>query len=301
VVGTPALDAALPRLCCPHCRADLARIDGSVVGCADGHRFDIARQGYLSLLGNRSRTDTGDTADMVAARVAFLGAGHYRPIADAVAAAADGGPVLEIGAGTGYYLAAVLHRLATGDATGGVCADSTAVGIAIDASRYAARRAATAHPRMASVVADAWSALPVRDDAVDTVLSVFAPRDPAEITRVLAPGGRLVVVTPEPEHLAEIRSSVPILAVDGGKPERLAAAFADQLQLSDRMTVRHEMRLVRDDVGALIRMGPSARHLAAETLTAALAGLPDATAVTLSVTVSVFRSARDGAMAARRE
>ena len=33
----------------------------------------------------RPRTDTGDSAEMVAARVAFLGEGHYRPIAEAIA------------------------------------------------------------------------------------------------------------------------------------------------------------------------------------------------------------------------
>ncbi len=300
--GAPALDAALPLLGCPHCRAELARTADAVVGCENGHRFDIARQGYLSLLGNRSRTDTGDTADMVAARAAFLGAGHYRPIADAVSAAADRGPVLEIGAGTGYYLAAVLQRLAaTGGRAGGAAAGPAPVGVAVDSSRYAARRAAAGRPVMASVVADAWSALPVRDDAIGTVLSVFAPRNPGEITRVLAPGGRLVVVTPEPDHLTEVRSVLPLLAVDSGKPERLVTAFADRLRLVDRTSVRCEMPLARADVGALVRMGPSARHLATDELAAAVTTLPEAAAVTLSVTVSVFRSAQDGARAARRE
>ena len=81
-----------------------------VVGCPAGHRFDLARQGYLSLLGPRSRTDTGDSADMVAARGQFLGAGHYRRIARAVADRVVAGPVIEIGAGTGYYLAAAVDR-----------------------------------------------------------------------------------------------------------------------------------------------------------------------------------------------
>ena len=107
----PGLDGVLPLLACPHCSAALAR-DGGVVGCPAGHRFDVARQGYLSLLGAASRTDTGDSADMVAARAAFLGDGHYRPLADAIADRVEAGPVLEIGAGTGYYLGGVLDRLA---------------------------------------------------------------------------------------------------------------------------------------------------------------------------------------------
>lgn len=286
-----ALDAALPLLCCPHCQSALGRVAPDVVGCDTGHRFDVARHGYLSLLGRRSRTDTGDTADMVAARVTFLGGEHYRPVADAVASAMGRGPVLEIGSGTGYYLAAALEHLGV---KGG-----PSVGVALDSSRYAARRAAAAHPAMASVVADAWSRLPVQDGVMGTVLSVFAPRDPAEIARVLAPDGRLVVVTPEPHHLAEIRFFVPLLAVDAGKPDRLVTAFADHLSIVDRHVVRTEMRLAPADVSVLVRMGPSARHLSSAALTTAVAALPDLTAVTLAVTVSVFRRRPDAPAAPR--
>ena len=278
------LDGVLPLLACPHCAAALGWVRAAVVGCAGGHRFDVARQGYLSLLGKGSRTDTGDSAGMVAARVAFLGAGHYRSIADEIAARVGSGPVLDIGAGTAYYLGAVLDRL--GD-NGSV--DQIA-GIALDASRYAARRAATAHPQIGSVVADAWSPLPVGDGAVSTVLSVFAPRDPAEIARILAPGGRVVVVTPEPEHLVEIQDVLGLLTVDPGKPDRLVDAFDGLLRPVERAELRREMRLTRDAVDALVRMGPSARHLRDEHLVPAVAGLPGVSAVTLAVTVSVLTS-----------
>jgi 23S rRNA (guanine745-N1)-methyltransferase len=274
------LDGVLPLLACPHCSQGMTRLDG-VVGCPAGHRFDVARQGHLSLLGSRSRTDTGDSADMVAARGDFLGAGHYRPLADAIARRATAGPVLEIGAGTGYYLAAVLQRLAADPA-------ADARGLAIDASRYAARRAVGADPAIGSIVADAWSRLPVRDPVGGTVLSVFAPRDPGEIVRVLAPGGRVVVATPEPDHLAEIRTDLGLLTVDPGKVERLADSFDGRLRLVGRDEVRQLMPLSRSDVDALVRMGPSARHLAADRLAESVAALPVPTFVTLAVSVSVF-------------
>ncbi len=59
-----ALAAALPLLSCPACAARdggdaLSAVGPGSVGCAAGHRFDVARQGYLSLLGPRARTDTG--------------------------------------------------------------------------------------------------------------------------------------------------------------------------------------------------------------------------------------------------
>ena len=276
------LDAVLPLLACPHCARSLNRQAGGVGGCVDGHRFDISRQGYLSQQGKGSRTDTGDSADMVQARVAFLGAGHYRPIADEIAARVIDGPVLEIGAGTGYYLGGALD----GMLDNGSAAD-LAVGIALDASRFAARRAA-ADPRVGSIVADAWSRLPLLDGAVSTVLSIFAPRDPAEIARVLAPDGRLIVVTPEPGHLAEIRSAVGLLEVDPGKSGRLDDAFAGLLQPIDRRQVHAGMLLSRSDIAALVRMGPAARHISPEQLQMSVSELAEITTVTMSVTVSIF-------------
>jgi len=292
-VITPGLAGVLPLLACPSCGDVLAEVDeraagravGSVVGCPAGHRFDLARQGYLSLLGPRSRTDTGDSADMVAARAQFLGAGHYRQIARAVADRVHAGPVIEVGAGTGYYLAAAVDRATSGSSS---TVAQPIVGLALDSSRYAARQAAAVHPRVGSVVADAWSALPVRTGVAGTVLSVFAPRDPAEISRVLPPGGRLVVVTPRPEHLAEIRGPLHMLTVDEGKPERLQAAFTGRLRVVERTDLSAELRVSRSDVGALVRMGPSARHTQAAELAADLAGLGDVTDVTMAVTISVL-------------
>ena len=272
---TLGLDAVLPLLACPLCARSLSRM-GDVVGCGSGHRFDVARQGYLTLLGPRSRTDTGDSADMVTARQQFLDAGHFEPMTRAIREVAGDGPVLDLGAGTGHHLRAVLQG------------HPDRVGLAIDTSRYAARRAARAHPRAGSVVADAWSRLPVRDGCVGTLLSVFAPRDPAEIARILRPAGRAVVVTPTPGHLAELRPVSGLLAVDPDKAGRLRDAFAGPLTPGPVTEVRQAMRLSRDDVDRLIRMGPSAYHVSDDRRRAAVAGLAEMTEVTLASTVSVF-------------
>ncbi len=51
----PVLDDLLSLLRCPHCGGALERA-GDAVRCADGHSFDLARQGYLSLLARRRRS-----------------------------------------------------------------------------------------------------------------------------------------------------------------------------------------------------------------------------------------------------
>ncbi|WP_206060645.1 putative RNA methyltransferase [Nonomuraea basaltis] len=73
-------------LICPVCRADV-RLDERTLRCAGGHAFDVARQGYVSLLVGSRPPGTADSAAMVAARAEFLDAGHYAPLAEAVAEA----------------------------------------------------------------------------------------------------------------------------------------------------------------------------------------------------------------------
>ncbi|HEX4815052.1 MAG TPA: methyltransferase domain-containing protein [Nonomuraea sp.] len=71
-------------LACPVCRAGLRLGDGAL-RCAAGHAFDVARQGYVSLLVGSRPPGTADSAAMVEARARFLDAGHYAPLAAAVA------------------------------------------------------------------------------------------------------------------------------------------------------------------------------------------------------------------------
>jgi SAM-dependent methyltransferase len=229
---------------CPVCRAGLAD-HGGALRCPAGHSFDVARQGYVSLLG-AGRSDTGDNAAMVQARQGFLAAGHFAPLTGALIGASGAGPVVDLGAGTGHHTAAVVAAI------GGV-------GLALDSSRAAARLAARAHADLGSVVADTWSALPVGDGVAGTVLTVFAPRNPAETARILAPGGRWVLATPTPDHLAELVVDLGLVTVDARKEERLATHLAGWELVEERL-VERELDLSAAEVGAAVAMGPSAHH-----------------------------------------
>lgn len=266
------LDDVVHTLACPHCGSELAR-SGNVLRCSRGHSFDIARQGYVSLLGATS-AGTGDTAAMVQAREEFLNRGHYSPIADQLAMQVDialpNGCVADVGAGTGYYLATVLDQLPGRD------------GLALDLSKFALRKAARCHPRVGAVACDAWQVLPVRTGSAALVLNVFAPRNGPEIHRVLAPGGVLAVVTPTPRHLAELVSTLGLLRVDERKQDRLTQTLGDRFVLSKRTTVEYTVEWGPDDVRAAVNMGPSAWH--ARTLPES----SDPVDVTVSVDISLF-------------
>ena len=259
-------------LACPRCGAGLTSVAagaGRALRCPAGHSYDVARQGYVNLLGGPEPANA-DTAAMLAARARVHASGLFGPVTALLATATAGRTaVLEVGAGTGHHLVAAL-----GD-------DPAAVGVALDVSRAAARRAARADPRVTAVVADVWSRLPIRDRCLDAVLCVFAPRNLAEFARVLRPDGRLVVATPGPGHLAGLRDRHGLLRIPADKQARLAAAAAEFFELLDTRVVRSRADVAAVLAADLIAMGPNAFHRLPEDVTA--------TRVTIEVTVQVFR------------
>ncbi|MEH0841764.1 23S rRNA methyltransferase [Micromonospora sp. CPCC 205711] len=276
----------LDRLRCPVCAEPLAEAtDTRALRCPRRHSFDIARQGYVNLL-TGSAPHVGDTAAMVTARADFLAAGHYDPISAALAGAAASVVrpaagayplVVDAGAGTGAHLAAVLAAL------------PDAVGLALDVSKPALRRAARAHPRAAAALADTWRRLPLADASAAVLLNVFAPRNGAEFRRVLDPAGALLVVTPTDAHLTELVEALGLLRVDPAKADRVAESLAGHF--TEQATAVHDSRLAltRAEVTTLVGMGPSAWHADAARLADRVAALPEPVTVTAAVRLTVWR------------
>lgn len=284
----PVLTDALDLMLCPHCGADWdpGASGPRVLVCGEGHRYDAARQGYVNFLTGRRTRFTPDTADMVAARDRFLGAGYYAPIAAALAGACSSLPanaaLLDAGAGTGYYLAAVLDRLAS---ESGSTARRRARAVALDLSAHALRRAARIEGVTAAVW-DLWRPLPLAAGGVDAVLDVFSPRNLPEFARVTRPGGLLVAVTPLPEHLAQLRGRLPLLDVPAGKAEALEEAAAAFYVPVSRNEVRFDVLLTPEAAADLVQMGPAGHHTSREDLER-LAGSDEASA-TVAVELSVL-------------
>ena len=256
-----------------------------------GHSFDVAKQGYVTLAAGAGLKHKGDDMDMVNAREAYLATGHFAPFVESVTgamqdaldasslSASTPASLLEVGAGTGYYLAHTLDSI------------DGARGVGLDISPHAAKHLAKCHPRVGAVVADVWQQLPIRDESIDAISVVFAPRNPSEFQRVLAPGGQVIVLTPGAGHLDELREPLGILGVEEGKVERMYEQAESYLeQAADPVDISFPIHLDKAAIAAQVGMSPSARHISADELAERMAALPPTLTVTARARLDRLRA-----------
>ena len=233
-------------LICPHCGESLRR-ESRTFGCANGHSFDIAREGYVNLASQRAAKKAADTKEMVDARLRFLARGLYDPLIDRLKELSGDvpGPIVDVGCGPAFYL----ERLAgTRAATG------------IDLSKAALKRAARALPEATFAVADIEEGIPVATAAAGVVLSVFAPRPTDELSRILHPEGRLIVVAAGPDHVHELRDGLGLLTVPTDKETSLKEKLAPRFEIESLDHLTFPLDLDAEAATDLVAMGPNAWH-----------------------------------------
>ena len=135
-------------------------------------------------------------------------------------------------------------------------------------------------------VADA-NDVPMEDDSVDISLSVFAPRNGKEIERTMKEKGTLLVVSPPPLHLQELRSNeakergVICLNIEDNKSERVEKQLKELTSLSpiesssrsdsnsSSEIIERAVPMSSQDVQLLLKMGASGFHQTDASLNAA--------------------------------
>ncbi len=144
---------------------------------------------------------------MIAARRDFFDAGHYEPLADALARVVldalpprDDHVVLDAGCGEGYYLRRLRDIAVT-------AADSGLARYGVDVSKHGVSVAAKRDPAGRYAVASSH-VLPVPPAALDVVITHFSPIFAEAFRRSLRPGGFVIVGAPGPGHLFALKQMV---------------------------------------------------------------------------------------------
>lgn len=233
-------------LMCPVCRQSLSLVANSWQ-CENGHHYDIAKQGYVNLhvVQHKHSKSPGDTPESVLARREFLQAGFYQPLQHAVVAMLQQlqpKALLDIGCGEGYYTSAMQAY--------------TQHCIGVDIAKTAVQRAAKLNSNVTWVVGTG-ATLPVQDHALDVCTSLFSPIPQDEIVRVLRDDGYLIVVTPAPKHLYDLREAL-FEQVNLHEPEKFVQQLNAQFELKQAQIVEAPMQLDQKALKNLIAMTPYA-------------------------------------------
>lgn len=271
--------ASVVPICTVRACGEALRLDAGALVCGRGHSFNIARSGYINLLQpqDKKSKNPGDSKEAVDARRRLLDGGLGAPLLTALVEVvgetppAAGTAALDVGAGDGTFLDAIAKRFSL-------------EGWGVDLSTPAMELAAKRHRDRHWLVANADRHLPFADGVFALVLSITARRNAPEFRRVLAPGGRLVVVIPAEDDLAELREAVLGEAVNRDRREKLFADFAESFELVHERDVRHVRHYAAAGLADLLATTyRGARHRAQERLAKL-----DALDVTSSYRIAAF-------------
>ena len=203
------------------------------------HHFDRAKEGYVNLCIPPIK---GDDALLVNARSQFFQSNPYKPLMVKLQSMiASDSTVLDVGCGIGAYLEFMKTN------------DSSLITIGCDGSKLAIKKAAKLDAQSLYIVAN-MNALPLRNESVDVILSVFAPYNIAEIQRVLKPSGQFILVQPAPYHLFELKQVI----YDKVKlnPENFDSCHGLVNILNEQLDF--EMNLQQEELQSLFAMTPYA-------------------------------------------
>jgi 23S rRNA (guanine745-N1)-methyltransferase len=219
--------------------------------CENGHPFNIAKEGYINLLLSHQRKskNPGDDPEMVMARRRFFDSGAYNALSDLIAhapifQALETVSVLDSGCGEGHILGVLSEKQ-----NGFFCG--------VDISKKAVQVAAKRHKKATWIVANGMRDIPIASDSMDVILSILAPRNNEEFSRILKPDGMLLIGVPGPNHLIELRNQLQFTSGDfKEKADEAAAKCAPQFVETHREHVSYEATLGKEQIADLIRMTP---------------------------------------------
>lgn len=182
---------------CPICMTQLYNSGGAMI-CKEAHSFDISREGYVNLLPahHRKTAAPGDEPGMVQARRRFMEKGHYSPLVMAlreqIAAVGKSDSLVDLGCGEGFFTNAFTSEIPQV--------------YGIDVSKAAIKTASKRYKSLKLAVGNTTK-LPILDNTFEIATLILAPFS-SDIERIIHLGGRMLRVSPGPNHLRELKQLV---------------------------------------------------------------------------------------------
>ncbi|XMB85312.1 methyltransferase domain-containing protein [Mycoplasmatota bacterium WC44] len=219
---------------CPTCGLHLHKNnEKKMFSCSNNHCFDVAKQGYVNLLmSNQSKLRIhGDSAEMLDARKSILYGNYYKSVSDYLNKTVESiltdknkeYAVLDMGCGIGYYLTSLKEYLKRDNI------DYHGIDIAKSGIIEA-----TKHDKEISWVVGSSMKLPYLDNSIDVIISIFSPISESECERVLKSNGVLIVISPNKNHLMELKRNIyPTIIEKNYEVNELSSAVLSKINSSN--------------------------------------------------------------------
>lgn len=239
---------------CPICQSTLLQHQPSQgYYCKNKHHFDKAKEGYLNLLPvqHKKSKQPGDSRAMMRSRRHFLEAGFYQQMAQALATIIDKHRtettpmhILDMGCGEGYYSRQIEV----------LCNNNDTLELhGIDIAKNAILAAAKKQPNAHFIVASS-KRMPYTNEYFDLLLRVYAPSNDAEVQRLLKPDGLLLLVTPGPRHLWQLKEFI----YKKVNEHEINIDLPNGFEQLETQRVRYKIKPDQDQRMALLQMTPFA-------------------------------------------
>ena len=241
------MDKANGLFVCPKCGEPLTLIEKSYK-CRNGHCYDVSRSTHVNLLPVNSKNSNcpGDNEEMIKARVIVMDKGYYGNLANYIAhKIKDLSPevILDAGCGEGYVTGALKEFFP----------NATVIGT--DISKSAIITASKKRKSVQYAVASSMR-LPIKEASVDVLLCAFAPVFSEEFARVLRNKGLFIRVTPDVNHLFNLKS----VLYEVPRVNELDPIEIDGFDLISEETVTKSLDFMSEEISALIKMTPYFYH-----------------------------------------
>ena len=246
---------------CPICQQPLKQhLPSKGYYCAKKHHFDMAKEGYLNLLPvqHKKTKEPGDSRAMMRSRRNFLEAGFYQPLAQAIAALIDkyhidnsSMNILDMGCGEGYYSRQIEEHCKNSEQL-----NLHGIDIAKNAIFAAAKKQSNAHFIVAST-----KRMPYSSEFFDLIMRIYAPSNDDETIRLAKPNGLLLLVTPGPRHLWQLKEFI----YDKVNQHSINVDIPPGFESIETQTISYKIQPNQEQRMALLQMTPFAWRAKAET------------------------------------
>ena len=297
------------KLACPKCHQALIQ-EGNSYKCINNHCYDIAKSKYINLLLNpdKASNNPGDSKESLQARKAYLTKGYYDIILNNVISLINKYQnnqqleILDLGCGEGYYdgiLNEVMHCLTKYTSSPRQLLDlgcgegyytyrikellnddSTIYGL--DISKEAINMATKYTKDIYWIVGNSKN-IPILDHSLDFITALFTVVNQKELERTLKPGGYIIHVTANPNHLIEIKELIyDEIKVKSDKYIRLDFKNVESFDLVKTIEIPN-----REDALNLLKMTPHYYHIKKERRS--VLDTLDKLNVTIDVKITVYQ------------